>query len=125
MHEVVGLLGAGNVHMLAVAILDNTDTAIIRFVVDDPEKARTLLLNQSLPFADNELVVVELASATDLGRLMTTLLEAEVNIHYLYSFIPHPRDKALLAISTEDNDTAEKALAQHRFQVLMQSDVAR
>jgi hypothetical protein len=125
MQMVVSILGAGNVHMLAVAILDNTDTAIIRFVVDDPEKARALLLNHGLPFADNELVVVELASATDLGKLMTTLLEAEVNINYLYTFIPHPRDKALLAISTEDNDTAENALARHRFQVLLQSDVSR
>jgi hypothetical protein len=33
----------------------------------------------------------------ELNRLMTALLEAELNSNYLYSFIPHPHGKSILA----------------------------
>ena len=34
LHDLVGLLGSQNVHVLAIAILDTTDSAIIRLVVN-------------------------------------------------------------------------------------------
>jgi hypothetical protein len=56
---------------------------------------------------------------------MAALLEAELNINYLYSFIPHPQGKSILALSMEDNDMAEKILKRHQFPVLKQSDISR
>ncbi len=125
LHELVGLLGAQNVHVLALTVLDSTDTAVIRLVVDDPEKARSLLVHHGVPFTEHEVVVVEFSSAAEFTKLVTTLLEAETNINYLYSFIPHPREKSLLAMSMEDNDIAETVLARHQFRVLKQADVSR
>jgi len=68
---------------------------------------------------------VELDSATRLNELMSALLEAELNINYLYSFIPHPQGKSLLAFSMEDNEMAEQVLKRHQFRVLKQSDISR
>jgi hypothetical protein len=124
LNELVGLLSGQNVHVLALAVLDTTDSAIIRLVVDDPEKARELLVLRGFPFSESTLVVVE-ANSTDLGRLMSLLLEAELNINYLYSFIPHPNGKSLLALSMEDNDLAEQALGRRQFRTLRQSDISR
>jgi len=56
---------------------------------------------------------------------MAALLEAELNINYLYSFIPHPQGKPILALSLEDNDTAEQALRRHQFRTLKQTDISR
>jgi hypothetical protein len=56
---------------------------------------------------------------------MAALLEAELNINYLYSFIPHPHGKSLLALSMEDNEMAEQALTRHQFRVLRQMDISR
>lgn len=125
LHEVVRLLGAKDVHMLALMVLDSTDSAIIRFVADDPDKARELLHGQNFSFTESGLVVVELASADELSRLITAMLEAEVNINYLYSFIPHPNGKSIIGLSIEDNDIAEKVLKQHQFPVLRQADISR
>ncbi len=124
LHDLVRLLNAHGVHVLALMVLDTTDSAIIRTVVDDPDRARELLLREAFPFTESRLVVVE-ASSTDLTRLMAALLEAELNINYLYSFIPHPGGKTFLALSIEDNDLAEQTLRRHQFQVLRQSDLSR
>jgi len=125
LHDLVGALGAEGVHVLALTVLDATDSAIIRFVVDDPQKARTVLRDQAFAFAESTLVVVEVSSPEELNRLVAALLEAELNINYLYSFIPHPGGKSILGLSMEDNDMAEKVLQRHQFPVLRQSDISR
>ena len=125
LHDLVRMLAARGVTVLAMTVLDTTDSAIVRFVVDDPDKARGLLNEEKFPFAESRLVVVEVASPGDLTQLMAALLEAELNINYLYSFIPHPNGKSILGLSMEDNEMAEQVLKRHQFRVLRQSDILR
>jgi len=125
LHDLIALLDSREVHALALTVLDTTDNAIIRLVVDDPDAARELLVEQGFAFTESDLVVVEVESATELGRLMAASLEAELNINYLYSFIPHPQGKSMLALSMEDNEVAEQVLKRHQFRVLKQSDISR
>lgn len=124
LHDLVKLFGAHGVHILALMVLDTTDSAIIRVVVDDQDKTRELLTTEGFPFTESNLVVVE-ASSTDLGRLMATLLQAELNVNYLYSFIPHPEGKSIIALSMEDNEMAEQALHRNQFRTLKQADISR
>src|SRR6266566_5173510 len=79
LHDLIGLLGKRGVHVLALMVLDTTDSAIIRLVVDDPDRARDLLVREGFPFTESNLVVVE-AGPTDLNRLMSALLEAALKI---------------------------------------------
>lgn len=125
LRDLVGQLNSQSIHVLALMVLDTTDSAILRIVVDDPEKARELLQDQSFPFTESTLVAVELNSPDQLVRLMSALLEAELNINYLYSFIPQSRGKSILGLSMEDNEVAEQILKQHQFTVLKQSDISR
>jgi hypothetical protein len=125
LHDLVQLLASKSVHILGLTVLDTTDSAIIRFVVDDPERARDLLREHDFAFTESELLVVEVDAATELNGLIAALLEAELNINYLYSFIPHPQGKSILAFSLEDNEIAEQVLKQHQFRVLKQTDISR
>ena len=124
LHDLIRLLGAQNVHVLALMVLDTTDSSIIRLVVDDPDGARELLVRESFPFTESNLVVVE-TSPPELNRLMAALLEAELNINYLYAFLVHPQGKPILGLSLEDNETAEQALRRHQFRILKQADISR
>jgi hypothetical protein len=125
LHDLIGLLSSHAVHVLAVTVLDTTETAIIRLVVDDPQAARRLLQESGFAFTTCELLVVEIEAATQLPQLMAAFLEAEVNVHYMYCFIPHPQGKSILGVSMEDNEVGEKVLTSHGFRVLRQSDISR
>jgi len=124
LHDLIRLLGARGVHVLALMVVDTTDSAIIRLVVDDPDRSRELLVREGFPFTESNLIVVE-AGPTDLNRLMGALLEAELNINYLYSFILYPEGKPILGLSIEDNEIAEQALKRHQFRTLKQTDISR
>src|ERR1043165_2841276 len=79
LHDLTNLLGSNGVHIVGLTVLDTTDSAILRFVVDDPDRARELLRQHGFPFNESELLVVEVDAATQLKQLMAALLEAELN----------------------------------------------
>jgi hypothetical protein len=125
LNDVVKLLASRDVHVLALTVLDTTDSAIVRLVPDDPDRARDLLQEHGFAFTESTILAVELSTATELPRLMAALFGAELNIHYMYSFIPSPGGKAILGLSMDDNDLAEQVLKRHQFAILKQSDISR
>lgn len=125
LHEVVRHLAEQEVHLLALTVLDTTDSTILRFVTDDPGRARELLSGDGFAFVESRLVVVELAYERQLKDVMAALLEAELNIHYTYPFLTRPGGRSALCISIENPEIAEEALQKHRFTVLHQGDISR
>ena len=125
LHDLTSALSSHGVDILAVTVLDTSESSIIRIIVDDPDQARELLDKHGFPFTESDVLVVEIDSATRVNELMSALLEAELNVNYLYCFIPHPHGKSMLAFSMEDNELAAKALAKRGFKVLRQGEISR
>jgi hypothetical protein len=125
LYDLTALLKEHNVHVMAMMVLDTTDSAIVRLIVDDPEKARELMIGNDFPYAETEILAVELNDESDLKGVLSALLEAEINIHYLYSFIKRPEGKTALAVNAEDIDIAGQSLNRRGYRVLTQRDIAR
>lgn len=125
LHDLIGLFNDEGVHVLALTALDTTDAAILRLIVDDPDRARRLLVEHGFAFTESEVLVVEFDSETKLKGVLAALLQAEVNIHYAYSLITRPNGRPALALSLEDFDIAATVLTQHQFKVLLQADLLR
>ena len=125
LYDLTTLLKDSNVHIMAITILDTTDSSIIRVVVDDPDKARELLVNNDFPYGESSVLAVEIGDESELKSILAALLEAEINTHYVYSFIKRPADRSALAISAEDPEIAAQALSKRGFKVLQQSDISR
>ncbi|MGH8020023.1 MAG: acetolactate synthase [Opitutaceae bacterium] len=123
--QFVDLLGSHHIHVIALSTMETTDSAIVRVIVDDPDGARALFLEHGFPYNESDLLAVEIDSEADLKPVLTTLMAAEVNVHYLYPFISRPRAKAALAVNVEDIDLAAQALRQAGLRVLTQDDISR
>jgi hypothetical protein len=59
LYDLTTLLKQHNVHIMAITVLDTTDSAIIRLIVDDPDQARELMVANDFPFAECEVIAVE------------------------------------------------------------------
>jgi hypothetical protein len=125
LHDLTALLRGNNVHIIALTVLDTTDSAIVRLIVDDPDRARELMINNDFPFGESDVLAVEIADESDLKPVLSALLEAEINIHYVYSFMKRPGDRTALALNVEDTDVATQALGNRGFKVLTQRDISR
>jgi hypothetical protein len=125
LHEVVHRLAAQDVHIMALSVLDTTDSTILRLIVDDPDRARQLLDEYGFPYVENPMLVVEIDYERQLKDVLAALFEAELNIHYTYAFLTRPSGRSALAISLEHSDVAEHALRRHQFRILYQGDISR
>ena len=125
LYDLTALLKDHNVHVMAIIVLDTTDSAIVRLIVDDPEKAREIMIGNDFPYAETEILAVEITDESDLKGVLSALFEAEINIHYLYSFLKRPEGKSALAVNAEDIDIAAQSLNRRGYRVLTQRDISR
>ncbi len=124
--DVVKMLQEHAVLVLALSVQDSADAAIVRVVVSDPERVQELFAMQEIPCSICDLVVVELKEgANELGKLLTALLMAEVNIHGSYALLTRPRGNCALALHVEDDECAGAVLRSHGFRILSQADISR
>ena len=125
LHDLTALFKQHHVHIMAITILDATDSAVVRMVVDDPDLARELMVNNDFPYTECEILAVELPDEEQLNGVLAALLEAEINIHYIYAFLKRPEGRTALAINVEDSDIAAQAVQHRGFKVLTQRDISR
>ncbi len=125
LYDLTALLKENDVHVIALTVLDATDTTILRLIVDDPDKARELMINNDFPYVECSVLAVEITDEGDLKNVLSALLEAEINIHYVYSFIKRPEGKSALVLNIEDADVAAQSLGNRGFAVLTQGDISR
>lgn len=125
LNELISLLAVHEVHIMALSILDTTDSSIIRLIVDYPEEAKNLLVEHNFSYVQSGLIAVEMEDESALKLVTSALVQAEINIHYVYPFLVRPRGCYALALSLEDNDLAAETLQRHQLKIIGQNDIAR
>ena len=124
--EVVKLLNEHNVVVLALSILDSSESSIGRIVVSDPERVAMLFSEHDIPHSVCEVLTVEMnEGAGDLAKVLAALLMAEVNVFFSYPLLTRPRGRAVLAMHVDDMECAGSVLRGQGFKTLSQADLSR
>ncbi|MFO0887647.1 MAG: acetolactate synthase [Isosphaeraceae bacterium] len=124
--EVVRLFrGSSRVRIVGLSIADSADCCIIRLILSHPEQGREILEQAELPFAESQLLAVELVSGPQsLADVCMGLLQAEVNIHYAYPLIVHPNGRAAVALHVDNLEQASNTLRTLGFDVVSEADLS-
>ena len=126
LNDIAKLFQEKDILIVALTVIDTADSAIARMVVTDPSTARDILLEHGVAFTECTLAVVELPHGpSDLGQVLSSLLMAECNIHFTYSFLMNPRGTTLLGLHVDDDEVAGNVLRQNGFKLLCQKDISR
>lgn len=124
--NLVSLLQDKDIIVLGLSVQDSSDHAIIRLVVSDPEEVEQIFHEHGVAYSLSDMVVVELREgAPMLNKLLSTILMAEVNIHFSYPLMVRPSGHAVLALHVEDYDCACFALRTGGFTLFNQTDLSR
>ena len=124
--EVVRLLNVHMVEVVGLSVQDSTDSSIVRLIASDPEMVEELFKDNDIAYGICEMVVVEMEEvATDLAKLLASLLAAEVNIFFSYPLLIRPNRRAALALHVEDHECASSVLSGDGFRLLSQADISR
>jgi hypothetical protein len=78
-------LAREKVNITALTVMDSHEHNVLRFVADDLDKTRQALKEMSIPFAETEVLLVELRNQPGELAHVCELLGAEhINIEYAY-----------------------------------------
>ncbi|OIO39661.1 MAG: hypothetical protein AUJ72_00295 [Candidatus Omnitrophica bacterium CG1_02_46_14] len=101
-HICNALADAGiNIH--AMSVHDTMDHAIVRLLVDDPNKALILLEEDGVYIVSQEVVVLQTENKPGIiASVAQKLFRADINIEYAYCTATKNQDLGCLVIKTKD-----------------------
>ena len=101
------VLSDSSINIMAMAVHDTVDNAVVRFLVDQPTKALLLLEQEGLYVLEQEVVVIEIANAPgEITRISQALAEADINIHYAYCTATKDQEWGCLVLKSDQPERA-------------------
>ncbi len=111
MAEITGELQSHNIDIRALSIADTTDYGILRLIVNDPQKAYTLLKESGFAVSLTDVIAVEIPDQPGgLNSVVQVLTAADVEIEYMYAFLNPKNGAAFVIIRVEDNERSANVL---------------
>ena len=122
--EFTAFLAEKNIDLFAISLADTTDFGIVRAIVDDTERALTLVKEQG--YTANVTPVLAVAVPDTPGGLSSALAvlhEGAISIEYLYSFVRRVNHNAVIIFKVDNSEGAELILLKKGLSLLTQNEI--
>ena len=117
-------LAEAGINILTLTLADTERFGILRLIVRDQEKAKSILESRGFVVKLTEVLAIEVEHQPGgLGKLLVILETAGVNIEYMYAFAVRDAGKAVMIFRFSDTQKAIQALADAGISVLKGVDL--
>ena len=105
---VAKLLEKYNIDISALSIADTADFGVLRLIVDNPEKAKEVLVQQDFTVSINNVIAIEVENKPGgLSKALTIFDKKGIGIEYMYAFVGNSDpQKATVIIRVEKPEEA-------------------
>ena len=107
LEAIIDTLGKNKINIRALSIADTTDFGILRLIVDDVDRAKSVLKETGVISKRTEVVAVFLDDRSGgLAKVLSVLTAGGLNIEYMYAFLTKTEGKALMVLKADDEQKA-------------------
>jgi hypothetical protein len=100
---ICNLLAEANINVYARSVHDTVDHAIVRLIVDNPNKALIVLEEEGLYIVTQDVVIVDIENRPGIiSMIAKKLFRADINIEYAYCTATKNQELGCLVIKTKD-----------------------
>jgi len=122
--EVLEVLGKEKIKITALTVADTAEFGILRLILPEPEKARSLLRENHFTVNLSEVIsVIAPNEARYYAKVLKVLSDLEISVEYTYAF--SKGTKSIIILRCSNNDQAIKALKDHELELLNASELYR
>lgn len=120
------ILAREGINLSALTVADTAEFGILRLIVDQPDRAREVLMNEGIVVRISEVLAVAMDDAPGGAvGILHLLSEAGLNIEYMYACVGRQTGKAIMVVRTDDIDLAEQILHRGGYGEVNPADVYR
>lgn len=117
-------LKENNVNIRAIATFDTPEFGFLRLIVDKPELAKEVLVNNGfIVKITNVLAVCIEDKPGSLDQVFQIIASVRLNINYVYSFVIRDNKSPFIIMHIDDLEIAEKILIQNGVKVGLQEEL--
>ena len=117
--KISDILGDEGINVRALSSATESDTSVVRFVVDNSSKALSVFKSRGYQVTTHEVFAVEAPDHPGgLNAVLKPLKEAGINVLFLYPFIGRFHDNAVLIIGVDRTEDAIAVLQKNYIPVL-------
>lgn len=105
--DLTNILMVHKLDIRAMAVFDTSEFGILRIVVDDPEKALTVLHEEGYVAKMSKIIAIEPDDRPgSLNEIFQLLNQHDINIEYVYSFVMRKRELPYIVIKVDNQQEA-------------------
>lgn len=117
--EITSILGAAGINIRALSLADTSDFGILRLIVNDVQKANSVLKEKGFTVNMTDVVAVEVPDCPGgLSSILQTLDTASINVEYMYAFVERSGGNAVIIFRFDETDKAIATLSLNKFTML-------
>lgn len=121
--DIVEVFDESTCQICAISVHEASDHAVVRIITNNAKRTRELLKRESLPFAEHNVLVVELTEGHTLTSMCLSLLGAEINIHFAYPLMIKPNGRPTIALAVDDPTLSGQILRRKNFRLFGECDL--
>lgn len=116
--EITGLLAKEHIDIRAISIAETADYGLARMIVDDAQKASSILLQHGDILSMTPVWAVEVPDRpAGLAELLAVLAENRIDVEYMYSLFTHREGYAYMVLRISDEAAFTKAIADSNIKI--------
>ena len=117
--EITRILGEADINIRALSLADTSDFGILRLIVNDAQKAGSILKEKGFTVNMTEVVAVEVPDRPGgLSAILQTLDREAINVEYMYAFVERCAGNAVIIFRFDETDKAIAVLKSQNFNIL-------
>jgi hypothetical protein len=120
------ILAKEGINLSALTLADTSEFGILRLIVDQPDRARDVLMDAGIVVRISDVLAIAMDDAPGGAvGILHLLSSAGLNVEYIYACVGKQSGKALMVIRTDDIELAEDILHRGGYGDINPADVYR
>ncbi len=122
--DVTKVLAEAGINLRALSLADTADFGILRLIVNDIERAKQVLKDNSFTVGRTEVVAVEVEDKPGgMAKILGVLDKGGINVEYMYAFVQKSGEHAIIIFRFDALDKAIEVLQRAGIRILKGEEV--
>lgn len=119
LYDTTSALAAAGLNLRSLCIADTSAFGVLRILISDVNLARHIIMEKQLPARVEDVLALELEDTPgSLAQILKLLMDAKINVDYMYALAGGSNGKAVMIFHFNDNDRALEILQQAGIRLL-------